>query len=209
MPGTFHGINDSQFTDHNSEVLQERMIRQFRIDRITRDPRFTHMLTINFDRDIRWEITPPGSPLHPEPRSKLAAFLKRLHFNLQKIGERKSKRRIQQQDLSQYPDMCAVVEDHARDLGRTARHLHILVQCPLLHEREAKVRAATERAARSIFECGLTKTGFHVDRLPNAIEPRKRMVAYPFKQIAKKLDQFELDSMERVWDTSSFLESCS
>ena len=198
-----------QLQDEAFELLQERMIQQFRIDEITRDLRFTHMLTINFDRDIRWVPAPAGCPIQPETRSSLAEFLKRLHFNLQKIAQGKSKKAIHSQDASQRPDMCAVVEDRTRNLDSTARHLHILVQCPLLHLRQNDVRAATERAARSIFDCGLTKTGFHVQRLPRDIDRRKQMVAYPFKQVARSFDGSELDSMDRIWDTSDFLKSRS
>jgi len=198
-----------QLQDEAFERVQEQMIREKLIDDITSDLRFTHSVTINFDRDIRWVNAPIGYPFQPEPRSNLADFLKRLHFNLQKIAQGKSKRQIQRQDASQSPEMYAVVEDHTRDLAPTARHLHILVQCPLLHLRKDDVRAATERAAHSIFQCGLTKTGFHVRRLPKDILNRRNIVAYPFKQIARPSDRSEFDALDRVWSVSEFLENRS
>ena len=183
---------------------QERLLQESFIDDATADLRFTHVVVINFDRNIRWTGSwIPGIAPSREPRSYLAEFLKRFDFALKRKGSGMSAKRSVTQDSADRPRLYAVVEDHTRDCQPTARHLHCLVQCPALDARQLEVRHEVEKHAKALFDAQLTN--FHVSRLPLAPEDRRQPVGYCFKHVARDFPGLELDAMERVWTTADFI----
>ncbi len=187
-----------------AERHQERLLQESFIDDATADLRFTHVVVINFDRNIRWNGRwIPGIAPSLEPRSTLAEFLKRFDFALKRKGSGMPAKRIRTQDPVDRPRLYAVVEDHTRDCLPTARHLHCLVQCPELDVRQLEVRHEVEKHAKALFDAQLTN--FHISRLPRAPEARRPPVAYCFKHVARDFPGLELDAMERVWTTADFM----
>jgi 5-formyltetrahydrofolate cyclo-ligase len=160
-----------QSHDRKREMQNEREIRDFIVDSIISDPDFTHLITVNFARDIR-----------NDSQRKQHNFQSQLAIQIQSICLNLSPKQVKKLDPKRVMKYCSTPEDFKKATSiRTARHFNIAVAMPALNHKmnQLRAKAAIEKLAQSIFKTKTTNC--HIEEMPKQQKDRTCRVAYDYK----------------------------
>jgi len=174
-----HRLRDRSFQRLPPEEQLEMLAALTHTARVLDDD-FTHLITVNFARNVRFLPTASNEALVLTPTQITQNYLSHLAIEIQSICLNISTNQVKKLRDKMLFD-CAI-EDHKKYTSiPEARHFNISVKMPELDNKmnQLRVKAAANRLAEKLFKTQTTNC--HIEGIPTEAADRERRIVYNYK----------------------------